>query len=261
MPPMTDEQERVTSSFQDMSEWLKSPLGSTLLKAEKNTLEGMINRRFGYHLLQMSCADIVIHEDSPIGHKICLTPTEHSTMSALVAKANTLPLASESIDMVLLHHVLDFSSDPHQLLREANRVLIAGGDLLIVGFNPFSTWGIRHKIGRRKQKSPWQASLLTSFRLCDWLKLLDFQIDQVHYGMYVMPINQLKLIKYSSLLGKFAQRLNWPTGAFYIISARKQRTPLMPIREPWKAIARPFGQTLVDNASMAPSNPHKLMLH
>jgi len=258
---MTDEQELVARSFQDMSEWLKTPLGSTLLKAEKDILERMINRRFGYHLLQMSCADIAIHEDSPIGHKICLTPAEHSKQGALVAQAEAVPLASESVDMVLLHHVLDYSSDPHQLLREADRVLIAGGDLLIIGFNPFSTWGIRHKLGRRKQKSPWQARLLTSLRLCDWLKLLDFQIDQVHYGMYAMPINRQGLIKYSSLFGKFAQKLNWPTGAFYIISARKQRTPLMPIREPWKAIPRHVGLALGDNASMAPSNPHKFTLH
>jgi SAM-dependent methyltransferase len=262
MTAMTNEQELASRNYHEMTEWLQSALGSSLLSAEAEILEHMINRRFGYHLLQMSCADVTIFEDSPIGHKFCLRPDLDAREGGVVAQAEAIPLAAESVDMVLLHHVLDYSSHPHHLLREADRVLISGGDLLIIGFNPFSTWGIRHKLNRRKDKAPWKASLLTSMRLCDWLKLLDFQIDQVQYGLYSMPINHPAFIKYSSLLGKLAQRLNWPTGAIYVISARKQSLSMTPIREPWKAMPRPVkGLALGDSARLAPSNSQKFTLH
>lgn len=261
MTSMTNEQDQASRNYHEMTEWLQGPLGSTLLSAEAEILEHMINRRFGYHLLQMSCADVTVYDDSPIGHKFCLRPDIDARRGGVVAQPEAIPLASESVDMVLLHHVLDYSKHPHQLLREADRVLIAGGDLLIIGFNPFSTWGIRHKLSRRKQLSPWKANLLTSMRLCDWLKLLDFQIDQVQYGLYSMPINHPAFIKYSSFFGKFAKQLNWPTGAIYIISARKQSLPMTPIREPWKAMPRPVkGLALGDSARVAPSS-QKRTLH
>ncbi len=259
---MSNEKYKEIKNFTEMTEWLKTPLGENLLQTEWSLLENMINRRFGYHLLQLSCADISMCDDSPIGHKFCLTPSTAVKNGSLVAQAEAIPLAAESVDMVVLHHALDYSPHPHQLLREADRVLIAGGHLLIIGFNPFSTWGARHKLGRKSRQSPWQSKLLSSMRLSDWLKLLDFKIEQVHYGLYSLPINSSKIIRYSSFMGKLAQRLNWPTGGIYIISAKKQALPMTPIREPWKAIpGKARGLALCDNVSIAPNQPHKKTLH
>jgi len=61
-------------------------------------------------------------------------------------------------------------------------------------------------------------------------------------------------------MGKLAQRLNWPTGGIYVISAKKQAFPMTPIREPWKAIPIPRrakGLALGDNVSIALTHPHK----
>lgn len=259
---MSNEKYNIERNFTDMTQWLETPLGKNLLDIETSLLEQMINRRFGYHLLQLSCADVAVYEDSPIGHKFCLTPSTKVKNGSLVAQADAIPLAAEAVDMVVLHHVLDYSSDPHQLLREADRVLIAGGYLLIIGFNPFSTWGVRHRFGRKAGKSPWKSSLLSSLRLSDWLKLLDFKVEQIHYGLYSLPVNSPGLIRYSSLLGKLAQRLNWPTGGIYVISAKKQALAMTPIREPWKAIpSKTKGLALGDNASIALTQPHKKTLH
>ncbi len=259
---MSNEKYNELKNFADMTEWLQTPLGENLLQVECSLLENMMNRRFGYHLLQLSCADISMHDDSPIGHKFSLTPSTKVKNGSLVAQAEAIPLAGESVDMVVLHHALDYSEHPHQLLREADRVLIAGGHLLITGFNPFSTWGVRHKLSRQSGKSPWQSNLLSSMRLSDWLKLLDYKIEQVHYGLYSLPINSSKLIRYSSFMSKLAQRLNWPTGGIYVISAKKQALPMTPIREPWKAISsKAKGLALGDNVSIAPNQPHKKTLH
>jgi len=53
-----------------------------------------------------------------------------------------LPFAAASIDLVLLPHVLEFASNPHQVLREVERVLVPEGQVVIAGFNPISLFGL-----------------------------------------------------------------------------------------------------------------------
>lgn len=244
-----------------MDRWYRSPLGERLLQSEQALLEHCLPRRFGYHLLQIGCANLPLAKSSPIGHKFFIShtadgsfsaegsfPTEGSlsgdrpgtpatgTPSGIVAKGEAIPLASESVDLVLLHHALDYSSFQHQLLREVSRVLIAGGHIVIIGFNPISSWGIRTRLPGRK-KAPWQGKLLSTLRITDWLKLLDFQVEQVRYGAYSLPINSPGVIRYSGMLDKLAARLNWPTGGIYMISARKQVLPLTPIQTSWREFA------------------------
>src|SRR5690606_37876295 len=55
-----------------------------------------------------------------------------------VADAAALPLASQSVELLVLPHVLEYAHDAHAVLREAERVLLPEGRLVIVGFNPRS---------------------------------------------------------------------------------------------------------------------------
>ena len=43
------------------------------------------------------------------------------------AAPDFLPIESNSIDLVLLPHILEFSANPHQILREVHRVLVPEG--------------------------------------------------------------------------------------------------------------------------------------
>ncbi len=68
----------------------------------------------------------------------------------------------DSIDLVFLPHTLEFSADPHQVLRETERVLIPEGRVIILGFNPLSSLGLwrlfRRRGGRirnRRERSPY----------------------------------------------------------------------------------------------------------
>ena len=219
-------------AYHDMNTWFRTPLGEKLLAAERRIVDGMLSRRFGYHLLQLGCAELLLHDSSPMGHKFSFCSyQEPDTRHSAIARGQEIPLASESVDLVLLHHALDFSDQQHQLLREVSRILIAGGHVVIVGFNPISSWGIRNKLlGWKQRKAPWHASLLSTLRLTDWLKLLDFQVDQIKYGCYTLPVNSPTVIRYSSFLESLADRLNWPTGGIYTIVARKQVIPITPIQ-------------------------------
>ena len=49
-----------------------------------------------------------------------------------------------------------------------------------------------------------------------------------------------------------ASRLNWPTGGFYIIHARKQVIPLTPVQRMWRKLPMPaMGLPLAEQAGQA----------
>ncbi|HEY0960836.1 MAG TPA: class I SAM-dependent methyltransferase [Pseudomonadales bacterium] len=252
MKPVAEHKTPFTpEAYAEMTAWFDSSLGQHLLAAERKLIDRMLARRFGYHLLQLGCADLQLHDKSPMGHKFSFRPwpcatsgsgpeTEHGGAGHVaVADMEAIPLASESVDLVLLHHALDFSPYQHQLLREVERVLIAGGHLVIVGFNPLSSWGLRRRLQLFRRKAPWHASMLGTARLIDWLKLLDFQVEQLRYGMYSLPVNSESVIRYSGLLDPLAAHLNWPTGGVYAISARKQVLPLTLVQTKWRTMPVP----------------------
>jgi ubiquinone/menaquinone biosynthesis C-methylase UbiE len=89
-----------------------------------------------------------------------------------------LPFAAHSIDLVVMPHVLEFRADPHQILREVERVLIPEGEVLITGFNPISIWGLRRALPNCPGHFPWNGHYLSVRRLKDWLQLLGFEVER-----------------------------------------------------------------------------------
>ena len=59
-----------------------------------------------------------------------------------------LPFEAQSVDLIVMPHTLEFTRDPHRLLREAERVLMPEGQLIILGFNSLSLWGARQSVGK-----------------------------------------------------------------------------------------------------------------
>ncbi len=210
----------------------------------------MLARVFGYHILQLGCCTKSMLGESPVGHKFFFTPSYNSDSRSPVAHNELLPLANESVDAVLIHHALDFTPDSHRLLREAARVVMPGGKLLIMGFNPVSTWGLR-KLFRWKNCLPWRGRFISSGRVSDWLKLLDFSIDKVTHGAYLLPINHVKVVGMSPKLERFGRRFLPPAGAVYFIVACKQVMPVTPIVPRWPRIPRPVIVRPVGEASGA----------
>ena len=88
-----------------------------------------------------------------------------------------LPFKSESIDMVILPHLLDFDQQKHQLLREVERIIKPEGKLIILGFNPWNIYINLQYIRRREKNSLWHPSLVSRTRIADWLSLLNFEVE------------------------------------------------------------------------------------
>lgn len=217
-------------------EWFASPLGQAVLESEKALVEPVLSRTFGYHILQVGCSeDHSLIEASPIGHKIIFSPSYSKDGKHAVADNEVLPLETDSIDVALIHHALDFTQDCHRLLREVSRVLRPGGKLLIVGFNPFSSWGLWRLI-KRKKSIPWQGRFIAWRRVSDWLKLLELSQDGVEFGLHFVPMRFRRLLNFSIRLEQWGNRFNSPMGGAYFIVCTNQVVPVTPIMPRWRPL-------------------------
>ena len=238
------------SASQQMGLWFMGRSGRHLLNAERRIVEHSISRFFGYHQLELLLrADTALGGKSLLGHRILAVPElaedclDQSAMSGkrksteteglLLCEPDELPLASDSIDLVILHHTLDATTQPHQTLREACRVLRSGGHIVIVGFNPVSIWGLRRFLNRDKNLS-WPTRFLSASRLEDWLSLLDFQLQDVNHKFFAPPIKGFKWLRGFGFLKNICRHIRLPMGFFYIMQAQKRVGGSIVIQPRWK---------------------------
>lgn len=156
--------------------------------------------------------------------------------STIGADLDSLPLADESVDVCILHHVLEFSHNPHQVLKEAARVTIARGHIVIVAFNPFSLMGAIKPFKQLfSRNSIWSRHSLMVHRLRDWLEFLDFSCSQTQYAIHNLPVNNQRYLNMSRYLGGFINTKKQPLGASYCLVARKDKACITPLKPDWAA--------------------------
>ena len=116
-------------------EWFETCLGQYLLEREQNYFDRAVADVFGYNAMQVGFSQYDFLRTNRMPLKFCAAPEEGATV---LAAADFLPIETNSIDLLLMPHMLEFSSNPHQILREGQRVLMPEGNLIISGFNPRS---------------------------------------------------------------------------------------------------------------------------
>jgi SAM-dependent methyltransferase len=228
--------------FDDIRQWFETPLGQHVVQTETSILEALLPGFFGYQLLQLSVQDSSLHDSSPIRQRFNVHLDDASS-GGLVAHPAHLPFANDSIDTILLHHLLDFVESPQDVLREVSRITLPMGHLVIVGFNPWSSWGLWQGLAKFRGHAPWNGRYIRAGRLMDWLNLLNFKIDRAQYAIYRPPVARLagKVSDYSHGLSR---NLNLPVGAVYVIVARKHVGAVRSIRPVWRP-SRAFGRLSV----------------
>ncbi|GGW95289.1 SAM-dependent methyltransferase [Alteromonas halophila] len=195
-------------------------------------IEGVCNdfapRIFGYHFLRLGeLSSEVALPGSPIRHIFNQTqqPHEHSSV---VSQSHCLPYSENSIDGVLLANELDFAQDPHQVLREVDRVITQNGYVIISGFNPFSVTGLVSWLPVKRKKVLYEARFFTAGRIKDWLQLLGFEIIEQQHVLFSML--QFKPPMEASRMQNLMQRYLPRSGSVYVILARKRVIPMSTIR-------------------------------
>jgi SAM-dependent methyltransferase len=241
-----------------LARWFEEQPGSLLLEQECEVLERLLCDRFGYFLLQVGLG---AHRERLLKScrvRSCLV-VDSGFDPASCEGADfrgdplRLPVASDSVDAILLPHTLDFSPDPHQVLREVERVLIPEGRLIVTGFNPWGMWGLWRLFGWRSRKIPWCGRFISLRRLCDWLSLLGFEVEVTETLMYRPPIRNTAVMERLQLLERLGRRF-WPQmSSGYVIQAVRRVLPLTPVGPAWKKRGPLFGGRVVEPTTRSSS--------
>lgn len=208
----------------DFRHWFGGGLGRYLLAEEERLVARILPELFGYHALQIGRA---VPDDLLAGcrirHRMVVDAglPEAGGLSALRARPEQLPFAKDSIDLVFLHHALDGAPSPHALLREAARVLIPEGHLLIVGFNPWSLWGLARLLRTPWVTLPWLRRPISPHRLADWLALLGLEVVGLESACFIPPITHDSIRRRFGWLEALGRRYWSQGGAAYVLLARK----------------------------------------
>jgi SAM-dependent methyltransferase len=238
----------------DWPAWTDSPPGRYVLDWEQTQLDRVVSDVFGYHALQlglpqldalrenrMPCRGLVLDAASgasaPYAYPRAARPDGaggaaqgaaglHAPdgRSALWCDLLDLPFEAQSVDLIVMPHTLEFTSDPHRLLREAERVLMPEGQLIILGFNSLSLWGVRQSIGKMTGRPfvPAAVDLIAFTRLKDWIKLLGFDLERGRFGCYRPPLASDQWLSRYGFMEAAGDRW-WPIfGATYMIKAIKR---------------------------------------
>ncbi len=219
-----------------MRRWCGQPLGSALCEVEQDILTPVLAQVFGYHLVAIDpLCRLDALQESRIPHKIIQTCTSAGLAEkpSLLACNESLPWQTDSIDAFVLPHALELSTDPHQLLRELDRCLVAEGNLIMLGFNPYGLWGMRRFL-QQHGKAPWGLRFISLHRLRDWLSLLGYAIVNTQYYHPKLPWQTTATSSTRSVLTSL-HRPAWPfLAGCYLLVARKRVTTLTPIKPRWR---------------------------
>jgi SAM-dependent methyltransferase len=217
-----------------LTDWFTSAPGQALLACEKDDIDQALACLFGYHLCQLSVGrGLRLTGNSRIAHTFALNPcAQPGGAEAGCCDYGRLPLAPESVDVFVLHHVLDFSQTPHQLLAEVARATIARGHIVIIGFNPWSLGGalrfLRSWFGNAPEGGHQS---LRWGRLHDWCKLLDLVPVSVTRGQF-WPRSKNNQRSIESWL----RRIGAPWGNYYAVTVRKDVPAVLPLKPRWNNV-------------------------
>jgi SAM-dependent methyltransferase len=222
-----------------LSDFLRSPPGRYVLDWERQRLNAAVADIFGYHALQLGLPEVdALREnrmplrfcaadrelDASANHEATLDGGDGHTKVAVINRYEELPFASQSIDLVVMPHILEFAEEPHQVLREVDRVLVPEGQIVITGFNPASLWGLRQLLTRvgASPYLPREGQFIGLPRLKDWLKLLSFEVNRGRFGCYVPWARSDKWLARWAFTEKVGDRW-WPVlGSVYMLTAIKR---------------------------------------
>jgi SAM-dependent methyltransferase len=237
-------------SIIELAQWLQSPPGRYLLDWEQAQLDRAVTDVFGFHALQLGLPDLEALRANRMPHRwvasdslrepelLALPAVDDglstlmpmSAGSALHCDFDALPFPNNSLDLVVLPHALELARDPHDTLREVERVLVPEGRVVIVGFNPASLWGLRQRTGHLRHRLglggelylPSAGDFIGYRRVRDWLRLLGFEVEGGRFGCWRLPLRSEAGLARMAWLESAGAR-GWPVlGAVYLVEAVKR---------------------------------------
>ncbi|UVE59594.1 class I SAM-dependent methyltransferase [Coxiella-like endosymbiont] len=128
-----------------MQKWYQQVSSSWVLKLESEEISRIIKNIDGVYLVQMGGSLDVTHSKKSqiFMHIRFMSQFISGSILSVQTGWQELPLLSNSVDVIVLVHLLEFIDYPARLLQEIFRALKPNGQLIILGFNPWSLWGLK----------------------------------------------------------------------------------------------------------------------
>jgi SAM-dependent methyltransferase len=235
----------------DLKFWLETPRGRLLHQRDSFQLEQLLPAVRGFRMMKIGdwqIGDALLASSNTLRQWSIAEPLADAPCEAQVLfNGQDLPLASKCLDAVILPHSLETAAQPHQLLREVDRVLCDRGRLIITGFNPFSLWALRRRIARRQSAGMRSRRYYSLGRIVDWMSLLDFDLVAVRrygVGFPYLPVAGLDID------APDWRRLPALMAQAYVVVARKRVIPLTPVQQKRRQSLRPArGATVAEPTS------------
>lgn len=227
-----------------LDRWVRTPAGQYALGWQQRQLDHAVADIFGFHAVQLGMRELAALRHNRMPHRwfardVADAPDEAPGVAgpaALVCEFTDLPLASQSLDLVVLPHTLEVASDPYACLREADRVLLAGGQVVITGFHALSLWGARQALARLGGQPylPQSAEFISPRRVRDWLRLLSFEVTAGAYGCWRPPLHTQPWLDRWRFMDKAGERW-WPMlGGMYVLVATKRVRSMRLVGKAWQ---------------------------
>lgn len=250
----------MNESIIGLQHWFRTPPGRYLLDWEAAQLDQAVEDCFGYHALQLGVPELPALRKNRMPHRWVVLPEsmdaapdglgalpqapllEGGFPPSMVADAAALPFPSASLDLVVLPHTLELSADPHEVLREVERVLVPEGKVVVCGLNPASWWGLKQGTGRLAQRLglggtlylPEAGEFIGPWRLRDWMRLLGLEVESERYGCYCPAVRTDKWLSRMAWMDRAGPRW-WPIfGAVYFIVAVKRVRGMRLLGPAWR---------------------------
>ncbi len=204
-----------------LHDWFNTALGEYVLRRECAWLDQVTPDIFGYHAIQLGSPDLDLLRESRIVHRLIVAPAEvNGKQPDVKAQFHELPFEAQSIDLCVLPHILEFTQQPHEILREIDRVMRPEGRILIIGFNPWSLFGVK-KLWT-SSGYPWQGQFVSLVRMKDWLQLLGFEPSSGKLACYIPPCETPKWQRRYQFLEQAGDRWWGVSGGVYMLEAIKR---------------------------------------
>ena len=227
-----------------LDRWLQTAGGRAALMWQQQQLDRVVADIFGFHALQLGVPALAGLRHNRMPHRwlardVAAGDDDASGADAplaVVCEFTDLPFAGQSLDLVVMPHTLEVAGDPYAALRETDRVLVAGGQVVITGFNTFSLWGVRQALARLggERYLPQSGEFISPRRVRDWLRLLSFEVTAGAYGCWRPPLQTQAWLRRWRFMEQAGERW-WPMlGGMYVLVAVKRVRAMRLVGKAWQ---------------------------
>jgi SAM-dependent methyltransferase len=221
--------------IQQWNHWVVQALGKNILFAEHQALSALLTSYFGKNAVLIGVPNqFPLLSGSKLPFTYVMSPllNRDKNIRYIEGEYYNLPIQTASVDQVILPHTLEFLDNPHHLLLEACRIIKPEGRIFILGFNPFSFWGVKKYLMKHKN-IPWSGNFLPPSTVKKWLTLADFELERQEMIVFRPPLKNQKIYDSLNFLEWIGKKCYKPFGGVYILQAKAKVIPLTPIRLNW----------------------------